>query len=292
MTTGKQRRVHLTALAAILAIYASPAAFSQEVAEVNTHWAYSSFFGTGWYKISDTREAFVIKAAPRWTVGEAQIDEQRNRQLGYTFRVPVTVGLTRFDFDDIPGLIDPDNLAAVGIGFGADIDIPVTDRFSLRPAAELGYSAVLDESDSAWTWRAELRSRYEFEAGDLDWALLAHIGSAGFRDNGGETSDFDFAGLTAEFAYPINWMKTAEHQSMLYWHLNYTDFFGEIEFDNGPLGIDSVAHYWELGLAIGKQDQPIKIWFLNFDRLGLAYKYSDTGRLRGIRFVFRSLYDL
>jgi hypothetical protein len=43
---------------------------------------------------------------------------------------------------------------------------------------------------------------------------------------------------------------------------------------------------------MGKREEPVSIWFMKFDRLGRAYKYSDTGRLRGITLAFRSLYDL
>ena len=79
---------------------------------------------------------------------------------------------------------------------------------------------------------------------------------------------------------------------MLYWHLGYTDFLDEIEVQTGVEEFDSVANYWQVGIALGKRDEPVHIWRLNFDRLGLAYNLSTTGELRGIKFVFRSLYDL
>ena len=79
---------------------------------------------------------------------------------------------------------------------------------------------------------------------------------------------------------------------MLYWHLTYTDFLDEIEVRTGVEEFDSVANYWQAGIAMGKRDEPVRIWRLSFDRLGLAYNFSTTGELRGIKFVFRSLYDL
>ena len=33
------------------------------------------------------------------------------------------------------------------------------------------------------------------------------------------------------------------------------------------------------------------VWFLKFNRLGLAYDISPSGDLRGIKLVFRSLYE-
>ena len=81
-------------------------ALAQGEVEPDVNWAYASFFGTGWYKISDERDVFSIRVSPRWETGEAGFDEEGNRDIGYTFRVPFTVGLARLDFDDIPGILD------------------------------------------------------------------------------------------------------------------------------------------------------------------------------------------
>ena len=267
-------------------------AWSQLEPEPNFHWAYASFFGTGWYKINDERSAFIIRAAPRWTVGEAEIDAQGNRSIAYTFRTPITLGLSKFDFDDIPGIIDPDNVATGSVGFSADADIPITKRFSLRPSAELGLGTILGESGSAWTYKAEVRSKYAFQSGKLDWALLGELGYVGFNPKRGHSDDFGFIAAGMEFAYPVSWPRSDNGQTMLYWHASYTDFLDEVEFSAGNQELDSVGNYWQLGLALGKRDKPVKIWFLKFDRLGLAYNHSTTGELRGIKFVFRSMYEL
>lgn len=268
------------------------ASLAQEEPEPTVHWAYASFFGTGWYKVSDSRDVFVIRAAPRWSVGEAGFDEQGKRNIEYTFRVPVTVGMYRFDFEDLPGLLDPDNIGTASVAFSLDADIPVTRRLSIRPSVETGFGTVLNESDSAWIYKTEVKSRYRFDASKLDWALLADIGFVGYEPNQGESDDFTFAAIGAEFAYPVDWFRGSPGQTVAYWHLTYTDFLDEIEFSSGRQEVDSVANYWQLGAALGKQDRPIKLWFMKFDRLGLAYNYSNSGQLRGIKFVFRSPYEL
>lgn len=265
---------------------------SQLETEPTFHWAYASFFGTGWYKINDERSAFIIRAAPRWSSGEAGIDAEGNRSIAYTFRTPITLGLSKLDFDDIPGIIDPDNVATGSIGFSVDADIPVTRRFSLRPSAELGHGTILGESGSAWTYKAELRSQYTFQSGKLDWALLGGLGYVGFNPNRGHSDDFAYLAAGMEFAYPVSWPRSSNGQTMLYWHATYTDFLDEIDFKTGIRELDSVGNFWQFGLALGRRDKPVKIWFLKFDRLGLAYNYSATGELRGIKFVFRSLYEL
>jgi len=265
---------------------------SQQIIEPTIHWAYSSFFGTGWYKLNDERSAYVLSAAPRWDLGDARFNAEGDRKIAYTIRLPATVGVASLDFDDIPGIIDPDNFTVGSVGVGLDADIPVTSRFSLRPNAQLSYGRIFGESESAWIYGAEFKGRYTFGSGQLDWAILARLGLAGYTSNLSESDDFVYAAVGAEFGYPVSWFGDRNHQTMLYWHLGFTDFIDEVRF---PLGIDefdSVANYWQIGAAIGRREKPLRVWFMEFDRFGLAYNYSTSGELRGIKLVFRSLYDL
>lgn len=288
----KKRSIVTACLLTCASLLVSSTAHAQDIFEPTVHWAYASFFGTGWYKINDERSAFILRMSPRWKVGEFGIDENGNREIAYTFRVPLTIGVNKLDFDDTPGIIDLDNLTTVSANFSVDADIPLTRRFSIRPSAEVGYGTVIDESDSAWTYKTELKSRYTFQAGKLDWGLLFDIGFVGYEPNSGEADDFTFAAAGAEFAYPVSWFSAPDSQTMLYWHASYTDFLDEVEFQTGINEFDSVANFWHVGAALGKRDKPIRIWFLNFDRLGLGYNFSTTGELRGVKFIFRSLYEL
>lgn len=260
--------------------------------EPTIHWAYASFFGTGWYKINNQRSGFIMRAPFRWTVGEAQIDDQGTRQIAYSVRLPFTLGVAQLDFDDIPGIVDPDNLATASANISLDADIPITRRFHVRPVAEVGYSMILDDSNWAWTYRAEVKTRTAFEAGKLDWAVLLDFGIVGYEPNEGVSDDFEFVAAGLEFGYPVDWFGSGDAQTVLYWHLSYTGFLDEIEVQTALDEFDVVASSWQAGFALGKSDEPVRIWRLSFDRLGLAYNYSDTGDLRGIKFVFRSLYDL
>jgi hypothetical protein len=277
----------------LLALSAGSARAQQEdPPEPTIHWAYASFFGTGWYRISEDRDSFIMRAPIRWTFGEAGIDEDGNREIAYTVRLPMTLGLTRFDFDDLGGLLDPENFATASVNASLDADIPITPRFHVRPVAELGYSTVLNQSDRAFTYRAEVKTRTTFEAGELDWALLLDAGIVGYQPNRGSSDDFSFLAAGLEFGYPVSWFSSGEHRTVLYWHVAYTDFLNEIEYQTGIEEFDSVANLWQVGIAIGRRDKPIKIWRLGFDRLGIAFNDSATGDLRGIKFVFRSLYEL
>lgn len=56
------------------------------------HWAYSSFFGTGWYQVEDARSVFVVRAPIRQTLRKSSLDKSGKDKLGIEIRYPVTVG--------------------------------------------------------------------------------------------------------------------------------------------------------------------------------------------------------
>jgi hypothetical protein len=155
------------------------AALSQQMTETSVHWAYASYFGTGWYRVGDQQSAFIASLAPRWFSGEVESPKSADQRAKYTVRAPVTVGVAQLNFENVPGILDPENFSTVSAGLRADLDVPVTTRFSVRPSAQLSFGTVIGESDYAWTYRGDLRGRYTFRAGNLDWAL---IGAAGFID--------------------------------------------------------------------------------------------------------------
>lgn len=94
----------------------------------NVHWAYASYFGTGTYELGNSKTVTVLRPTPRWTYRQGAFEEDGSRTLGWRFRVPVAVGFHKFDFDDLPGIIDSDNVGSVSVIPGVEMDIPVTRR--------------------------------------------------------------------------------------------------------------------------------------------------------------------
>ena len=71
----------------------------------------------------------------------------------------------------------------------------------------------------------------------------------------------------------------------------YTDLLDRMVVQGRAERPEEITNYWQAGFAFGKRDEPIKLWFLRFDRLGLAYDISPSGQLRGLKLVVRSLYE-
>src|SRR5210317_1464454 len=94
------------------------------------HWAYSSFFGTGWYQIEDARSVFVVRVPIRQTLRKSSLTESGSRRLGVENRYPVAVGL--HDIEDLGGIIENDNFATGSFTPGVELEIPINPRWYLR----------------------------------------------------------------------------------------------------------------------------------------------------------------
>ena len=121
--------------------------------------------------------------------------------------------------------------------------------------------------------------------------MLNSFGFVGYSPESAPSEKFWPATLGFEFSYPAFALTAAGEQMMLHWHVNYTTYFDDVDFDyQGP--DPRITDQWELGIAIGYREKPISFWLFRFDRLGLGYRASSDGDLKGITVVLRSLFDL
>jgi hypothetical protein len=91
---------------------------AQETGAVSVHWAYSAYFGTGWYRVTGDRDVFVVRMTARWDRSEASLDSDGKKTLGYHFKIPVSLGLDSFDPDDPLEAADLDNVTFLSVNPG------------------------------------------------------------------------------------------------------------------------------------------------------------------------------
>ena len=276
----------------VIALFLIATASAQEVDRNVVHWAYSSYFGTGWYSIGNDQDAYVFRMTPRWERREASIDEDGNRHIGIEYRLPVTVGLETFVFDSLPDAVSPENVASLSVTPGIDINIPVTERWYLKSFAAAGWGTLLDGTESAWTYWGGIRSRYELGTGGLTWALINSISFVGFSPADSPSQRFWPVSAGLEFDYPLTGRWIGDQRAILHWYLNYSGFPDDLDIVGANGETLSINDQWELGLAASKQNGRIRFWKLHFDRLGLGYRFSSSGELKGINLVMHSLFDL
>jgi hypothetical protein len=52
--------------------------------------------------------------------------------------------------------------------------------------------------------------------------------------------------------------------------------------------VESFRDQWEVGIAVGKRGRPINVWFMSFEHIGLAYRFSSDANFNAITVNFRS----
>ena len=124
------RLTPLLSLAALLLV--SPkVALSQEQTSATVHWAYSAYFGTGWYSVPGDRDVFVVRMSYRHAWDDASLDVDGRRTIGKHLKFPASVALNQSDFERPLEAADPDNLSFLSIN--PDI-LPLTeDEIAVLP---------------------------------------------------------------------------------------------------------------------------------------------------------------
>jgi len=251
------------------------------------HWAMGAFFGTGWYEVDNNRSVFVFRIPPRQTVRESGFDEQGKRKLGVEIQYPLSFGL--HNFDDIPDFIDFDNYGTVTFTPGVQVEIPVNLKWSLRSYAHIGAGYEKESDKWAGIWYGGIKSRYLLgESEKLRWSLLNAIYYAGYKPEYEERGRYGSIMGGFEFNQPLGNMTLGGDPLRLNWHVTYNYLFDRLNFHIQEDIVESIQDQWEVGVALAKESKPVKIWFMNFEHIGLSYKRSSNGHYKAISVNFRS----
>ena len=214
-----------------LALFAPVVAHAEETViaddEAPVHWAFASLFGTGWYKLGESRSLFVLRIPPRFTLRESFYNERDGRGIGIDLRLPVSLGL--HNIDDLPGIIEPDNFGTIAFTPGVEVEIPINESFLLRPFVNLGWGTEISSDYSAWIYHAGVKSRYRFDAGREQLALIGNLYYAGYKPSEGRSDSMTGVALGVEGKHPFRNFSLAGRPMALDWHVIYT------YFDNRPV---------------------------------------------------------
>ena len=250
------------------------------------HWAMGAFFGTGWYRVDDNRSMFIFRIPPRQTLRESSIDEKGKRKLGIEIHYPVTFGL--HNLDQLPDFVDFDNFATVSFTPGIQFEIPLTEKWYLRPYAHFGWGRETSSSESAWIYYGGIKSRYRLGDGRVKWSLLNGLYYAGYQPEFKDRGQFGSFMTGLEFAQPLKNLELGGDALWLNWHATYSYFFDKLNFHVGEEQVESISDQWEIGLALSKGSKNIKIWFISFEHIGLSYKFSSNRQYTAIAVNLRS----
>jgi hypothetical protein len=255
-------------------------------------WAYGAYFGTGYYELATGEETFVASMRPGWRWRDAELREN-GRSIGVHFRVPVAVGIYSLDPSDFASTVSFDNVSTISAVPGVEIEIPMGPRWSLKPLAYVGWGTRLDGDASAWIYWAGLKSQLRFGDEDFSWAMInsfTYVGQSSSDQEDGNASPL----LTGfEFERPLGDKKIRELPVRLHWHFSYINYRQESKLASAITDLSTLEldDEWELGAAFSTGNEPLSLWRLKWDRVGVAYRLSGDGDFRGIALFFSSLFD-
>ena len=251
------------------------------------HWAYSSFFGTGWYEKKDARSVFVLRVPPRQVLRNSSINETGERRLGIEIRYPLTVGL--HDVKDLGGIIENDNFGTVAFAPGVEVEVPINPQWYLRTFAHIGWGKELEQGESAWIYSVGVKSRYGFPSNSqYRWFLFNSLYYAGYSPDKGRSDHLAVAEIGLEFLQPLKKASLVGRPLDLHWNLMYSFLGRDLHFNLPDGSFDPIKDQFELGLQASFRDGPLKIWMFKVHRFGIGYRFSSSGEFSAITFSMRS----
>lgn len=256
---------------------------SQEVETGNLyHWAYAATLGTGYYSIG-VDKVFVFRIYPKVPLAATE-----DNKLSFDLRLPLTIGVQVSDLDKILDDYIPDRFQTISFVPGISLQSDVNPSWTLRPYFHMGLGAEIHGNDSAVIYYVGLNSRYRFEYGKSDFALLNAIQTQGYTPNHGEKDSFSRLVTGLEWDYPLGDKTFKDEQLYIRPHFAHYWYFDNLKFlyVNGE-PVFEIKQEFELGLSFGTKEK-VSLWLFSFDRIGLAYFLSED--IEGIRFVVGSIF--
>ena len=254
------------------------------------HWSLASFFGTGWYRAKDNRSTFILNIPIAKTIDTPKVFGLNETDTTFKLLFPVSVGIHHLD--DASALIDFETYSSLAFVPGAEMNIPMTDRWTLKPIAHFGWGYEEKSDDLVSVWYVGLRNRYMLtESGGNSVALLGSLTLGGNKPQYEQRSRYGALLAGFEGTHRIKSNAFTRRPLNFYWNGSYATLFDELDFHLSPNLVNRVDDQWELGAGIGKAGKAVSWWLFSFDRLGLAYQQSSDGVYKAVKIFFSSAFD-
>jgi len=270
-------------LAACIACTAAPCIAQNEDSDA-FYWPYAAALGSGVYRLGDGSETQTYRANFSWSLRDAQ-----DERAGIRLLLPLAFGVENTDDDARPLDRGADGIEHAGFLPGIELEHLVGERWTLRSRAQLGYAEELAGTQlSARLAAVGVRSRVKFEHALGQPALINGILWTAFDSSDGVQGSV--LRFTAGLEFDIRAARWRVRDSPMLWRPHVlrdwyrrppsTLAFGD---DDTELPEDE----WQIGVAAAREDG-FKIWFVEFDAVGVAYRFSDRGS--GFRLYFNSAF--
>jgi hypothetical protein len=238
------------------------------------NWWYSATFGTGFYKIGPA-VATVVRFPISYRLRSMEGDT-----WGVNLLLPVTVAAYHLNLRELNELNLHQDVAAASVLPGAEVEIPMTQRWRLKPFAQAGMGTEFtDPPLYATMYTGGVKSLYRFPGNGYKLSLGNALFVAGYRiRDGSERQGIGVfqIGLNAETPWSmVLWNGPAYFNT----HLIATSYRSKLAFANPEPGKLAVYREYQLGFSF-RTARPVSFLGFGADTLGLGFRFAD--KVRGL----------
>ncbi len=242
------------------------------------NYAFSAYLGSGIYRQGD-RDVWIIRIPASF-----RVKKLRAERFGMKIRLHATFGFYDFLPADLPVTGLPDRIGTVTLMGGAQFDLPLGKNWVLSPFADFGAATDNETDDSSWIFGTGINSRAEWPWKRRKIVLWNQILYAlNIRNQESPNDDFFRFKSKIEVRQPVGKIRGLDTAVGPYFSNEL--YFGEVILQRpGEPGLD-VAVEWEVGIVYGTMER-LRFWIITLPRLGIGYRFGDTGRSAVIKFSF------
>ena len=236
------KSIKLIIIALILAGYwlnAGPALAVDEPEDI-INYAYSSWIGSGFYKIGD-RTVYLLRGPFSYTLREADSDK-----WGLELLLPATIGF--HDNDD-------GNVGTVTFVPGLRLNYPVLDNWWLKPFGQFGFGKDFSGSDIAWIYGVGIKSlaTFEIKNSELDFGT-AFTWADQNQSGGGSDSGFSMIDIGLNSRWPTDITLFGSRADLNLFFV-YTEFVNDLNFERAEKDNKNIQRLYKFGIALSSNEK-------------------------------------
>lgn len=262
------------------------------------HWAYASYFGFGRYSLDGQVDTTVISATPGRVQRRPESNDDGTRRMGIRIRVPISIGAHELSSLDGIGDISLRSVNAISVVPGVEVELPMTQRWSLKSLAYAGFGTETRGGDDARIFHIGIRSRLRFERPKGLLYFVSGLERFGYSASGGASDAISAVIAGFEVERPLANKRLGGEPLAIHWHIHYSDYVESLGLSLSTLDLSaldiqpsSIDREWEVGTAFSRRGSRLSFGKLAVDRVGLAYRFDGDGQFSGIGVTFSSLFD-
>lgn len=235
------------------------------------NYSFAVWLGSGVYKVSDADKRFAVLRIPAaYTLRDIQDDKpDLVDRLGFRLLLPAVIGFqdeTETDFRYGTAAFVP----------GLEVQIPINPYWTLKPFAQAGGGKDTAGGTFKYVYGAGLRSlvsipwkKFVFGIGN-SWVVAKDRDSTST-----DTTGFSLFNAGIDIRFPTNLTLFDQALDMsCYFVVNW--FRNDVDLLSDEGETSQINTLYDIGLTFGVKE-PVSIWLVSFDRVGIDYRFGDEG---------------